>query len=111
MASQEIKDIKESYNCLYTVGHQTTDLYLTYCGVENSQPIHFGPVWRNEYVIHFVSGQGTDILQIENTEFEIHANRAFLVPAHTYNLLSRPDPDDPYQYAWIAFAGKMRLSI
>lgn len=105
MASQEIKEIKESYNCLYTVGHQTTDLYLTYCGVENCSPTHsFGPVWRNEYVIHFVSA-GHGYLQIENTEFEIHANQAFLVPAHITTYY-HADPDDPYCYAWIAFAGK-----
>ena len=105
MASQESKPSSKNYDCLYAVGHQTTDLYLTYCGFENCSPTHsFGPVWRNEYVIHFISG-GHGYLQIEDTEYELNTTQAFLVPAQVTTYY-HADPDNPYQYAWIGFSGK-----
>lgn len=105
MTSQENQPRSKNYDCLYAVGHQSTDLYLTYCGFENCSPTHsFGPVWRNEYVIHFISG-GHGYLQIEDTEYELNANQAFLVPAQVTTYY-HADPDNPYQYTWIGFAGK-----
>ena len=31
MTSQENQPRSKNYDCLYVVGHQSTDLYLTYC--------------------------------------------------------------------------------
>lgn len=105
MAYIERKNGKYESKTLYTPGHHTEDLYLCYCGTQNCTPDHsFGPVARDEYLIHFViSGRG--FFQIHGREYPLSRGQAFLIPSQVTTYYYA-DPTFPYTYAWIAFNGK-----
>lgn len=112
MIIQTSQAAPKNYDCLYTIGHQTTDLYLTYCGMENCLPTHsYGPVWRKEYVLHFILG-GHGYLTFyssdskeSNREYELCKNQAFLIPPYVTTKY-HADPENPYFYVWIGFSGE-----
>lgn len=83
---------------------QSSDLYLTMCGVECCTPDKsYGPASRPGYHLHAVlSGEGTLVVQDQRTR--LHAGQLFLEKpneqTHYY-----PDKADPWIYCWMTFDG------
>ena len=77
---------------VYNVGFQKCDsLY------------QWGPGIRDHYLIHYVvSGQG--YYKVGSTTYELHAGDAFLVYPNT-EVLYYADKINPWEYAWVGFAG------
>lgn len=104
MSYRELKSELVDYKCLYTAGHQTTDLYLSYCGIESCLENHsYGPAARSEFLIHFII-RGKGYLQIDGKEYALTANQAFLIPPQVQTIYYA-DAIDPYVYAWVGFDG------
>lgn len=104
MTYKKIKSELVDYKCLYTAGHQTTDLYLSYCGIESCPEDHsYGPIARSEYLIHFVI-RGRGYFQINNHEYTLAANQAFLIPPNVETYYYT-DSNNPYTYVWVGFDG------
>lgn len=104
MAEKIIKSDLVDYQCLYVDGHQTTDLYLSYCGIEYCPKDHsYGPLSRNEFLIHFIF-DGKGYFQIYDKEYHLSSNQAFLIPPNvpTYYYANSTSP---YSYAWVGFDG------
>lgn len=93
------------YRCLCNREKRTSDLYLTYCGMEQCSPTHFwGPGSRPEYHIHFVlNGEG--YLEIHNKKIHLQKGQIFLLPANV-NVYYYADHHHPWYYAWAAFNGE-----
>lgn len=92
------------YRCLCSTQKQTTDLYLTYCGMEQCTPTHFyGPVKRSEYHIHFIL-DGEGYLEIEQQKYHLSKGQIFLLPANK-TVYYYADHAHPWYYAWAAFNG------
>jgi len=104
MSYRELKTELANYKCLYTAGHQTTDLYLSYCGIQSCLETHsYGPASRSEYLIHFIT-RGRGYLQIDDKEYVLTANQAFLIPPQVQTFYYA-DAVDPYVYTWVGFNG------
>lgn len=80
------------------------DLTIYQIGYEKCAPDHFfGPVIRDFYVMHFlISGKG--IYRVRNREYELGRGDCFLVVPNEKTFY-RAQPDDPYEYFWVAFHG------
>lgn len=76
---------------------------LYYCGRECCNPGHsFGPAVRKQYLIHFImSGHG--IYKAAGKEYHVTAGQAFLIRPGEVTWY-QADKQDPWTYAWLAFA-------
>ena len=75
-----------------------------YCGREDCEKGHFfGPAVRSHQLIHFVL-KGKGIYRTEYGEYEIKEGEAFLIRPGEVTYY-RADLEEPWSYAWIAFAG------
>lgn len=56
------------FQCLEHLNHNSIDLYLSTCGIQNCFGGHFfGPGKRDVYILHFISeGKGTGYLPAGN---------------------------------------------
>lgn len=83
---------------------ENAELYLTVAGIERCAPDKFyGPGIRNDYHLHFIiSGKGT--LEINNTSYKLKRGEIFIIPPYVETFYYA-DSKDPWQYAWISFAG------
>ena len=82
----------------------TEELCLSECGIERCAPDKFfGPIIREDYHVHFIfHGKGT--LKINGQSFHLHRGQIFMLPPDT-EVFYYADPEDPWHYAWITFAG------
>lgn len=105
MADRFIYHEYAGYRCLCGMEKQTTDLYLTYCGMEQCTPTHFyGPISRPEYHIHFIL-DGEGYLEIKGKKYHLHKGQIFLLPANV-SVYYYADHSHPWYYAWAAFNGE-----
>lgn len=81
-----------------------------YCGRERCEPGHsFGPAIRRQYLIHFVlSGRGK--FHTGGKVHELAEGQAFLIRPGEVTFY-QADQDEPWTYAWMAFAGDQSDSI
>ncbi|MEI8094401.1 MAG: AraC family transcriptional regulator [Spirochaetales bacterium] len=64
----------------------------------------YGPMVRDEYVLHFVN-RGTGLYRINKTTFPVSGGSSFvLFPG--YILQYQADRTDPWEYFWVAFGGQ-----
>lgn len=104
MAYRESKTNRADFQSLYTTGHRTSDLYLSYCGIQHCPSDHsYGPTTRDEYLLHFIIG-GKGFFQINGVEYSLSQNQVFLIPPHIQTYYYA-DPSYPYYYAWVGFNG------
>lgn len=80
------------------------ELYLTVAGIERCAPDKFfGPNIRDDYHVHIVfSGKG--ILKLNGNSYKLKRGQIFIVPPYVETYYCA-DSKDPWQYAWISFAG------
>lgn len=83
---------------------------IFYCGRESCLPGHsFGPAIRKQYLIHFVlAGRGE--FHVGGTTYELSAGDAFLIRPGEVTYY-QADQNEPWTYAWMAFAGDQADSI
>lgn len=106
MSDSQMYSEYAGYRCLRGMKKSTSDLYLTYCGMEQCAPRHsWGPDSRPDYHIHFVL-DGAGYLEIGKNTYAIRKGQIFLLPpnitVHYY-----ADPYHPYYYSWAAFNGTL----
>lgn len=87
-----------------------SDCLINFSGHEQCEPGHsFGPAVRPCYIIHYiVSGKGKFLC--DNTEYELGANKAFLIEPNAMTFY-RADFEDPWHYLWIGFKGEKVAEI
>lgn len=92
------------YRCLESVGKNSHELYLCYCGRQECTPSHaFGPAERNEFLLHIVlDGRGT--FTTPERTYTLKKNSIFLIyPNQT--TCYQADADEPWSYIWLGFNG------
>ncbi|MDO4297728.1 MAG: AraC family transcriptional regulator [Lachnospiraceae bacterium] len=80
------------------------ELCLTVCGIERCKPDKFyGPTVRDDYHVHFIL-HGRGVLEINHKSYSLHCGQIFVIPpdVETYYYA---DPQDPWNYTWVSFAG------
>ncbi len=92
------------FRCLDHIAHQTNDLFLTRCGIQECEAGYsWGPKLRRQYHMHFVL-DGKGYLEIEGSTYVLEKDQIFLIHpntmAHYY-----ADYDNPWTYAFISFHG------
>lgn len=92
------------FRCLDQIDHQTNDLFLTRCGVQQCEAGYsWGPKSRPQYHMHFIV-DGKGYLEIDGKSFSLEKNQIFTIPpntvAHYY-----ADYKEPWMYAFISFSG------
>lgn len=96
--------VSETYRCLENIPRMSSDLFLSYCGWEQTTPLlMFSPTERRNHVIHFVlSGKGK--LFLGNKSIDISEGQIFYIaPGEKIGYVS--DRDDPWSYVWIGYNG------
>lgn len=94
-----------NYKCLLSLEHQTTDLFLTYCGIEYCNPGHnYQQIIRSEHLIHVVL-EGTGKLMINGKSYNVNANQAFYVSPNSPDYSYTADMVNPWVYMWVGFGG------
>ena len=96
----------KKYRCLVYHRVQTTDLYLTLCGVEACVPgkvFHTGE--RPGYHLHVIlTGKGT--LSVNGVRQEVRYGQMFMTKPGE-DAWYAPDEKDPWTYCWMTFDGKL----
>ena len=69
----------------------------------------YGPIIRDHFLLHFVR-QGSGIVQANDVEYKVGAGSIFAIYPHqiTYYESSR---EDPWEYYWIGFGGRLAPEI
>lgn len=92
------------FQCLDHIAHQTTDLFLTRCGIQECKAGYsWGPKLRRQYHMHFVMA-GKGHLEINGTVYHLHKDQIFLIYPNTVAYYYA-DYDEPWTYAFISFHG------
>ncbi|MEK3882335.1 AraC family transcriptional regulator [Paenibacillus sp. PL2-23] len=97
----------ESYSVVssqVTAGRANPRLHILFCGESQTKPGHrLGPKVYEFHLMHLVlSGKGA--FTLEGQRHELGAGDTFLIkPGQLISYES--DPEDPWQYRWIAFRG------
>lgn len=95
----------------YVTTQIISDISITSFGQLKSKDgsSHAAQEERNLNSVHYVlSGRGTYILN--NKRYELCAGDMFFIPADN-SVEYFSDPDDPYEYLWIAFSGSKAKSF
>jgi len=83
---------------------------IFYCGRESCQPGHsYGPAIRKQYLIHFVLA-GCGKFHVGGRISELSAGDAFLIRPGEVTYY-QADQNEPWTYAWMAFAGDQADAI
>lgn len=94
------------FRCLRNIAKQTNDLYLVHCGLQQCSPGYtYNHKIPNEYHVHFVL-QGKGTLEVNSQLYSIKKDDIFLIPKDC-NIHYFADYDNPWEYMWITFDGKM----
>lgn len=92
------------FQCLEHLQHNSVDLYLSTCGVQNCAPNHFfGPGERDEYIIHFIC-EGKGIYEVNGQTFQLGKGDFFVLFPHT-QIYYKADEKYPWDYLWVGFNG------
>lgn len=80
------------------------DMKLYYCGTGDCENnFSWGPGIKDHYKLHFVhSGKG--FFKIGENSYHLSKGQGFLVSPDII-VSYRPDPEDPWNYSWVAFNG------
>ena len=94
-----------NYKCLLGLEHNTSDLYLNYCGIEYCKPCHkYETMIRKEHLIHIVTdGRGT--FYLNGKTYSIQKGQAFYIPPDETDYFYVADKDVPWSYMWVGFSG------
>lgn len=92
------------FRCLDHIAHQTNDLFLTRCGIQECEAGYsWGPKLRRQYHMHFImSGKGR--LEINGASYDLQKDQIFLIYPNTTAYYCA-DYDEPWTYAFISFHG------
>ena len=91
------------------LNHGYTELCPVSCGYEACRPLHTGYGRRPHYMIHYVV-RGKGRLYSEAGEFAVTPGQIFLVmPQENAHYVA--DPEDPWEYIWICFTGKLAQKL
>jgi AraC-type DNA-binding domain-containing proteins len=94
-----------NYKCLLGLEHNTSDLYLNYCGIEYCNPCHkYEHISRKEHLIHIVT-DGTGTFYLDGKTFSIHKGQVFYIPPDDTDYFYIADRKTPWTYMWIGFSG------
>ena len=102
----EQQQVKQ-YRCLSFHQHQTEEIYLRLCGIENCQSGQYFAVrsGRPGYHLHVIlSGKG--ILWVDGRQQELHFGQMFLTKPGE-STWYRADETDPWSYCWMTFDGTL----
>lgn len=92
------------FQCLEHLNHNSIDLYLSTCGIQNCNKGHaFGPGERDVYILHFISeGKGT--FSCGEHTWQLGKGDVFLVrPGIKVYYVA--DEKNPWSYLWVGFHG------
>jgi AraC-like DNA-binding protein len=86
------------------------DLSILFAGESQTKPDHrLGPKVYDFYLLHHVlSGKGT--FECGNKQYEIREGESFLIEPEQL-VYYASDPQDPWRYRWIAFAGTQAAGL
>lgn len=88
---------------LFMIEENQVKLYDT--GRQDCSDLHsYGPAVHFQYVIHYII-KGSGYLDYDNKHYHIKTGESFLIYPFTI-CHYYPDPDDPWTYTWLNFAGK-----
>ncbi len=93
-------------NCIlfFPESERFKELQLRHCGLERCKPGHgYGPAARDNYIIHIVLG-GKGIFMFDQQTYHLSTGDGFLIEPGIQTFY-RADDKDPWDYAWIGFAG------
>lgn len=92
------------FQCLDHIAHQTTDLFLTRCGIQECEAGYsWGPKLRRQYHMHFVMA-GKGYLEINDKVYHLQKDQIFLIYPNTVAYYYADDKE-PWTYAFISFHG------
>lgn len=94
-----------NYQVLKDNQSRTTDLYLSYCGIERCEPDSSASGLPSpDFLIHFIlKGRGT--FRLGDSHYHLKEGQAFFIPPDTPDYCYTADHDDPWTYTWIGFNG------
>ena len=82
-----------------------SDLYLCFCGYSKCRPLHsFGPAVRPNYILHYIM-EGKGKFSTGKESCSLHAGQGFLIEPEVQTYYEA-DPDEPWTYLWVGFAGE-----
>lgn len=103
MATNTYRDIV-GFQCLDHIEHQTNDLYLTRCGIQECPPDYsWGPKKRPQYHMHFILS-GSGYFEVDHKIQHLKCGQIFLIPPNT-TARYYSSSHDPWSYAFISFQG------
>ena len=83
---------------------------LVEAGRQDCSDMHsYGPSVRFYYIVHYII-RGTGYLRSGDRLYKITVGQSFVIRPFD-NVRYYPDPDDPWEYAWIGFTGKPFVSV
>lgn len=92
------------FQCLEHLNHNSMDLYLSTCGIQNCFGGHFfGPGKRDVYILHFIS-EGKGVFTCGEQTWQLGKGDVFLVKPDT-EVYYAADEKNPWSYLWVGFHG------
>ena len=83
---------------------------LVEAGRQDCSDMHsYGPSVRFYYIVHYII-RGAGYLRSGDRLYRITVGQSFVIRPFD-NVRYYPDPDDPWEYAWIGFTGKPYVSV
>lgn len=106
-----ITDLNEAnYQVLKDSKSQTTDLYLSYCGMQRCTPSYCcSDDPRTDFLIHFILN-GKGLFHLGPRAYPVQKGQAFFIPPGTRHYSYISDSQDPWTYMWIGFNGRQAQS-
>ncbi|MBO9597007.1 MAG: AraC family ligand binding domain-containing protein, partial [Cohnella sp.] len=85
-------------------GYNSRSLICVSNGYKPPNLHRWGPGVRDLYALHYIiSGKG--VLETRQSSFALKAGESFVIFPHE-EVYYYPDPQDPWEYAWIEFKGE-----
>lgn len=92
------------FQCLEHLNHNSIDLYLSTCGIQNCNRGHFfGPGRRDMYILHFIC-DGKGAFTCQGKTWQLEKGDVFLVKPDT-EVYYIADENNPWSYLWVGFHG------
>lgn len=92
------------FQCLEHLNHNSIDLYLSTCGIQNCNRGHFfGPGCRDMYILHFIC-DGKGDFTCQGKTWQLEKGDVFLVKPDT-EVYYIADENNPWSYLWVGFHG------
>ena len=84
------------------------DIIPLFVGMEHCLPTNtFGPRMRQYYLLHYcISGKGTYTKHTTDETYSVSAGQMFVICPEEVTTYAA-DPEDPWVYVWISFAGSL----